>query len=123
MGLYVYGTLPVYIVKWMAIQLDLNNYDHITDVGRVMSALFDIGTILFLFLITRQLYNKKVALLAAALLALSVLNIQLSHFYTVDTFANLFVVGTIYFALRAYQSGRWLDHVLTGLMLSSTSLC
>ena len=41
MGLYVYGTLPVYIVKWTAIQLDRNNYDQITLVGRSLSALFD----------------------------------------------------------------------------------
>src|SRR6266511_1276282 len=49
-------------------------------------------------------------------MSLSVMNIQLSHFYTVDTFANLFVVGTIYFVLRANESGRWLDHALTGLL-------
>src|SRR5574339_389291 len=79
MGLYVYGTLPVYIVKWTAILLDKNNYDKITLVGRNLSALFDIATILFLFLIAKRLYGKKVGLLAVALLALSVLNIQLSH--------------------------------------------
>ncbi len=44
------------------------------------------------------------------------LNIQLSHFYAVDTFANLFILATIYFLLRAHQSGRWLDYAATGLM-------
>ena len=116
MGLYVYGTLPVYIVKWTAILLDRNNYDKITLIGRYLSALFDIVTIIFLFLIAKRLYGKKVGLLAASLMSLSVMNIQLSHFYTVDTFANLFVVGTIYFVLRANESGRWLDHALTGLL-------
>lgn len=116
MGLYVYGTLPVYIVKWTAILLDRNNYDKLTLVGRALSGLFDIATIFVLFLIASRLYGKKVGLLAAALLSLSVLNIQLSHFYTVDTFANLFVVGTIYLVLRANDSGRWLDHAFTGLL-------
>lgn len=116
MGLYVYGTLPIYIVKWTAILLDRNNYDRITLIGRNLSGLFDIATIFFLFLIGKRLYGKKVGLLAASLLSLSVLNIQLSHFYTVDTFANLFVVGTIYSVLRANESGRWLDHALTGLL-------
>src|SRR6185503_10219447 len=116
MGLYVYGTLPVYVVKWTAILLDRNNYDKITLIGRNLSGLFDIGTIFFLFLIGLHLYGRKTGLLAAGLLSLSVLNIQLSHFYTVDTFANLFVVATIYFALRAITSGRWIDYVLTGLM-------
>src|SRR5215510_2950821 len=37
MGLYVYGTLPVYIVKWTAILLDKNNYDKLSLVGRAIS--------------------------------------------------------------------------------------
>jgi hypothetical protein len=64
MGLYVYGTLPVYVVKWTAFLLDKNNYDKITLVGRYLSALFDIVTIFFLFLIAKRLYDKKVGLLA-----------------------------------------------------------
>ncbi|MGE5464452.1 MAG: DUF2298 domain-containing protein [Syntrophothermus sp.] len=116
MGLYVYGMLPVYIVKWVAIHLDKNNYDNITQVGRIMSGLFDMGAILLLFLIGKKLYSRKVGLLAATLLAFSVLNIQLSHFFAVDTFANLFILATIYFLLRTHESGRWLDSVVTGLM-------
>src|SRR6185436_8644417 len=115
MGLYVYGTLPVYVVKWTTILLDANNYDKITLVGRTLSGLFDLGAIFFLFLIGRQLYGQKVGLLAAGLLSLSVLNIQLAHFYAVDTFATLFVVATIYFVLLASSSGRWSDYALTGL--------
>jgi asparagine N-glycosylation enzyme membrane subunit Stt3 len=116
MGLYVYGMLPVYIVKWAAIHLDQNNYDAITLVGRRISGLFDLGSILILFLIGKKLYGRKVGLLAATLLSFSVLNIQLSHFYAVDTFANLFILATIYFLLRSHQSGRWFDYVATGLM-------
>ena len=56
-GLFVYGTLPVYIVKWVSIALDMNNYDEITLVGRALSGVFDIATILMLFLIARRLYG------------------------------------------------------------------
>jgi YYY domain-containing protein len=116
MGLYVYGMLPVYIVKWTAIHVNKDNYDQITLVGRALSGLFDLGAIFLLFLIGKKLYGKKIGLLAAALLSFSVLNIQLSHFYTVDTFANLFILATIYFLLRAFESGRWIEYALTGLM-------
>ena len=34
MGLYVYGMLPVYLVKWLAVLLNRDNYDKITLVGR-----------------------------------------------------------------------------------------
>ncbi|MGE5252079.1 MAG: DUF2298 domain-containing protein, partial [Bacteroidota bacterium] len=116
MGLYVYGTLPVYLVKWTAILLHQNNYDRITLIGRAMSGAFDIGAILLLFLIAGRLYGRKVGLLAAGLMAFSVLNIQLSHFYAVDTFANFFIIATFFFLLRAGESGRWTDYALTGLM-------
>jgi hypothetical protein len=117
MGLFVYGTLPVYFVKWIAILLNDNNYDMITLVGRALSGFFDLGSILILFLIGRRLYGKWVGLLAATLLSFSVLNIQLSHFYTVDTYANLFIVATMFFLLRGVGSGRWMDYALTGIML------
>jgi YYY domain-containing protein len=116
MGLFVYGTLPVYLVKWAAILLDQNTYAQIPLVGRALSGLFDLGSIFFLFLIGRRLYGERTGLLAAALLAVSVLNIQLSHFYAVDTFSNLFVVAAFYFVLRASASGRWRDYALTGLL-------
>ncbi|HEU5103528.1 MAG TPA: DUF2298 domain-containing protein, partial [Roseiflexaceae bacterium] len=116
MGLFVYGTLPVYLVKSTAILLDVDTEDAITLIGRSLSALFDLGTILFLFLIGRQLYGSKVGLLAAILLSLSVLDIQLAHFYAVDTFACFFVVATIYVILRASSSGRWSTYALAGLL-------
>ena len=115
-GLFVYGTLPVYIVKGIAIALDMNNYDEITLVGRALSGVFDLATILMLFLIARRLYGKPTALLAALFLALSVFDIQLSHFYAVDTYANLFIVATFYFLLVAVRSGRWMDYALTGVL-------
>lgn len=116
-GLFVYGTLPVYIVKWVAIALHMNNYDKITIIGRALSGVFDLATILVLFLIARRLYGRGTALLAALLLSLSVFNIQLSHFYAVDTFANLFIVAALYFLLQASTTGRWTDYILTGLAL------
>ncbi|HEY5903245.1 MAG TPA: glycosyltransferase family 39 protein, partial [Anaerolineales bacterium] len=116
MGLYIYGMLPVYLVKGAALLLHQENYDRITLIGRAMSAVFDLGAILLLFLIARRLHGARTGLLAAALMSVSVLNIQLSHFYAVDTFANLFILGTLYFLLRALDGGRWLDFALTGLM-------
>lgn len=116
MQFFVYGTLPIYVVKWAAVTMNWNNYDQITQLGRRISGLFDIGAVFLLFLIGRQLYGKKVGLLAAALLALSVLNIQLSHFFAMDTFANLFIIATFYFLIRASENGRWPDYALAGLM-------
>ncbi len=119
MGLYVYGTLPLWLVKGVAILLNANTYDEIAIVGRIISALFDIASIGVLYLIGRRLYGRVVALLGATLLSLSVLNIQQSHFFTVDTYANLFVVLVMLLALRICERGRWTDYALIGLTLGA----
>jgi YYY domain-containing protein len=97
---YVYGTLPIFIVRYVAGWMGQTGYDQVNVVGRVLSGVFDLGTILILYLIGKRLYrNARVGLLAALFLALSVLPIQLSHYFAVDTYANFFVYAALYAAI------------------------
>lgn len=97
---YVYGTLPIFIVRYVGGWLGQSGYDQINVVGRVLSGIFDLGTILMIYLIGKRLYrNAQVGILAALLLALAVLPIQLSHYFAVDTFANFFVYAALYAAV------------------------
>jgi hypothetical protein len=75
-------------------------YDEVTLVGRVLSALADLGSILFLYLIAARLYGRKVGLLAAAFSSLAVMQIQQAHFFTVDSFANFFIFLALFFAVE-----------------------
>ncbi len=118
-GFFVYGTLPLYLVKWVGLLLDRSGYDQIHLVGRALSGLFDLGSILVVYFVGRRLYGWRVGLLGAALLSLSVLNIQQSHFFTVDTFANFFVVLAFYFAVRIAAGGHWWEYALFGLSLGA----
>ena len=120
---FVYGTLPLFIVRvvaeiannfnkiaqlWTAAPgqpLYLIGYDGIHLVGRALSGIFDLGCVLLAFVIGRRLYSKKVGLLAAALYTFAVLPLQQSHFYTVDTFGTFFAMLTFYFAVRVAQGG------------------
>lgn len=104
---YVYGTLPLflarYVVEWV--------YGHsgeiqMTDVGRPLSALADLVTVLFVFAIAARLYGRRVALLAAAFSAAAVMQIQQSHFFTVDSFITVFTVMAVYFAVRVVTDSR-----------------
>src|SRR5205085_10379195 len=52
---YSYGTLPLFGTKAVADVLGQGDYDHLTIVGRRLSALFDCGTTLLVFLIARLL--------------------------------------------------------------------
>ena len=105
---YVYGDLPVTIVRYVAeaatwLGKGVKNwagYDEVTILGRALSGVADLGTILLLYLIANRIYGRKVALLAAAFSAVAVMQIQQSHFFTVDNFANFFMFLAIYFAVE-----------------------
>ena len=100
-GFYVYGTAPLFVVRYVAEWLGQTGYDQVHIVGRALSAFFDLLTILLVYLIAQSLYGKnRLSLLAAALYAFSALAIQLSHYFTVDTFTNFFVLLTIYLAVK-----------------------
>ncbi|WP_054522321.1 DUF2298 domain-containing protein [Thermanaerothrix daxensis] len=100
-GFYVYGTLPLFLVRWVGEALGKTGYGEIYLVGRVLSALADLFTVFLVYHIARHLYRRTgLGVLAAAFAALAVLQIQLSHYFTVDTFANAFLYLAFYAAVR-----------------------
>ena len=76
------------------------SFTNTTLIGRFGSGLADLLAVLVLFLIGRRLFGWRTGLLAAALSAVAVLQIQQAHFFTVDSTANLFTVLTLYFCAR-----------------------
>jgi YYY domain-containing protein len=93
---FVYGTLPIFIIRYLGEALGQVDYHAITIVGRVVSASFDLFTVLLVYAIGRRLYNRWVGGLGALFYALAVLPIQLSHFMTVDTITNTFAYLAVY---------------------------
>ncbi|HEY1407637.1 MAG TPA: phospholipid carrier-dependent glycosyltransferase [Promineifilum sp.] len=78
-------------------------FHHLAAVGRALTALTDIGTVLLTFLIGRMIYGPNTGLLAAGMLSVSVLHIQLAHFFTADPYMTFFVVAAIYSMLAAHK--------------------
>lgn len=98
---FVYGTLPLFLVRYVAEWLSQASYGQIHILGRYLSGFFDLGTILLVFFIARELFNKKwLPFLAAFLYACAVLPIQISHFFIVDHFATFFSMWAFYFAIK-----------------------
>ncbi len=107
---FAYGSFPLYLLASLGNILTrffpvLGTFTNLTLVGRVLSALFDSGTVLFTGLLALKVtqdstpgrrYAWNVALLASALVAFTPLQLQLSHFYAVDTMLLFFVVLTMY---------------------------
>jgi YYY domain-containing protein len=93
---FVYGNLPMTIVR---IAAEASDQFDVKMIGRQFSALADLFTILILYFIVARLYDRRVALLAALFSALTVMQIQQSHFFTTDLFVNPFAFLAIYFAV------------------------
>ncbi len=85
-------------------------------VGRVLMALADTLTVFYMFLLGRRLYNRWAGLLAAALGAFTVLQIQLAHFFAVDPISTTFTVAAVYHSVRLVDTGRWRQALLAGAM-------
>lgn len=98
---YVYGTLPMFITRYLAEwAYERVGFNEMTDMGRTLSALVDWLVILLVYAVARRAYDQRVAILAAAFSAFAVLQIQQSHFFTMDTFVNLFTLLAIYYAVK-----------------------
>ncbi|MGC9332731.1 MAG: glycosyltransferase family 39 protein, partial [Anaerolineae bacterium] len=115
---YFYGTLPLFLTKFVADVFGHTGYDEIHLVGRMLSALFDLGAVALLFFMARRLFDWRAGLISALLLALTALNIQGSHYFTVDTFLTFFVALTIWFTLDVAEGRSWTSFVGMGLMLA-----
>jgi YYY domain-containing protein len=116
-GFFVYGTLPIFLVRFLAEAIQRTGYDEVHLVGRAASAAFDLVSVWLVYLIGTRLYRRRVGFLAALLVALSVMLIQQAHFFVVDSFANTFVLAGLFFAVRVMDRGGWDDYLGFGAAL------
>ena len=114
---YAYGQLPLTLTRVVAEWTNHTAYDSVYGVGRALSTLADLFTILFAWLLARRVFNVRTAHLTALLLALTVLPIQLAHYFAVDTFAACFAAGALYFGQRSWQRESLLDGLLAGVFV------
>ncbi|NLX44273.1 MAG: hypothetical protein GXY79_12435, partial [Chloroflexi bacterium] len=96
-GFFSYGSLPMYLLRALAsvaAQVDpaMASPRVFYVIGRLLSALADTGTLWITWALGKKLFGLRAAWLAASLLALAVLHIQLAHYYAVDTLLTLGVM-------------------------------
>lgn len=110
---FAYGSLPIYLLRILAPLAPPTDLvgpwqnDQIVRwllFGRALSGLFDLGTVLITYMLGRRIYSAAVGLVAAACVAVTVLHIQLSHFYAVDTLLTFLIMLTLYAAWRLAAS-------------------
>ncbi|HEM60797.1 MAG TPA: phospholipid carrier-dependent glycosyltransferase, partial [Chloroflexi bacterium] len=135
---FAYGSLPFYLLRMTTHLLTLpaevssqftfwpaaadfleglrrmSDYDHITLVGRALSAIIDTGVICLTYLLGRRVYDRKVGLLAALFVTFTVFHIQLAHFYAVDTLLTFLVLLFFGFAVVFARQGGLGNAILMG---------
>ena len=112
------GTILLYVLVFLRsiveVFTDISALD-MRYVARPLSALADVGSVFFVFLLGRRMYGERVGLLAAGLTALAVIHVQHSHFYRPETFSVLFTLASFWAALRMVDRRRLSDSAVLGL--------
>ena len=117
---FAYGNFPLYLLKIVGLiagnfDPSFALYDKINIAGRFISGIFDLGTIFFIFLLGKKLFNKKVGIIASFFYTISVFPIQTSHFYAVDTTLTFFILLTLYQLIRFYEKPSIKNSMLVGV--------
>lgn len=117
---FAYGSFPFYLLKIAgnaAAIIDplFAHYGLINIVGRFISAFSDLITIVLLFKIGRKLFTTYVGYLAAFFYAVSVLPMQLSHFYAVDTILTCLILAVLYQLILFYEQPSIRRSLLIGI--------
>ena len=114
-----YGSFSLYVLKVVQIVGEpfLDDPNDIRVLGRAVSGLADVATILAVYGIAALAFDRRTGLLAALLTALAVVHIQLSHFFAVDTLQAMLAIAALYFMVRVAREGRMRDSLIAGALV------
>ena len=115
-GQFAYGSFPLYLLKIAHSIIPGDVYD-VSTIGRGISALADVCVVFLTYLLGASLYGRRQGLLAAALVSLAVIHIQLSHFLTFDIVLGLTTIAALYFMHRVAVGGSLRDSVIAGVIV------
>ncbi len=117
---FPYGSFPLYLLKAFQGLLSAVPGVEIHDlrvIGRVLSALADTATVALVYMLGARLFGRREGLLAAILVTLAVLHVQLSHFFAVDTIMAACAVAALYLLARVAKEGGTRDSVAAGAIV------
>ena len=115
-GRFAYGSFPIYLLKTAHSIIPGDLYD-LRTVGRGVSAVADVAVVFLTYLLGARMYGRRQGLLAATLVALAVIHIQLSHFLTFDILLGLTTIAALYFMHRVAVGGRLRDSLIAGIIV------
>jgi hypothetical protein len=116
----------IYYVIGYSLGIFKNTIDFASKIIRNMEPLFLIGryttatlgtlSIALLYIIGNKIYNARVGLIAACLLAVNTIHVWTSHFVGTDVPLTFFFLLAVYFISRFYESGKISDYALAAFL-------
>lgn len=107
---FAYGSLPIYLLKAVSVFTGFlvgqkwTGYDYLPYIGRLLVVLFDLGIIIIGFKLIKKVFSKQIALFWMVFYATAVFPIQVSHFFTVDTFMAFFIILCLYLIVDHFEN-------------------
>ena len=117
---FPYGSFPLYLLDLLETISKMTpgvGYDDLRVPARAVSGIADVIAVAVVYLLGSAIWSRRVGALAALLVAVAVLHIQLSHFFAVDTLLALLTILAVYFLVRVARRGRPADSALAGLFI------
>ena len=99
---------------------DMSTLQDMAYIGRSIAALADVGTVFMVYMLGKRIFSKGAGLLAAGLVALAVVHIQISHFYRPEPLLVFFLMVSFWFMLQVMERSRLRDSVFLGIFVGLT---
>ncbi len=119
---FAYGSLPLFVTDFLAwivgtiIRVNLNDYAHVGEVGRYLTEFLDTLTVALAMVFSRRAFGRIASLLTGVLLAMTVMMVQLAHFFTVDAWVTLFSMALLLACLRFHERPSFKRSITVGVV-------
>lgn len=89
---------------------------------RFAPALTGVLCVLFLFILAKEIFNQKIALFSALLLAVSNYHVWISRIFLREIFMTFFIILSVYFLFKMLKEKKTRNAVLSGIFLGALLL-
>ena len=114
------GSAIIYLLLFFKIILSpfftLGVYD-LYLIGRPLSIIADIGSMVFIYLIAKNIFGSRAALFSLVLFAFLPTSIQHSHYYRPEPFSVFFILASFWSMLKLYNKQSLKHYLVTGFCI------
>lgn len=116
--MFYYGSFPLYIYK--IINLIFINESFLI-ISRLISSLFSTSTIIFIYLIGKKLFNRRIGLISAFIFAFAPGSIQYAHFNTTESILIFILSLIIYLSMLLFTKFKYSTVITLAVLLGLAS--